>query len=44
MRGAIAGNRVREPGAPLNAAVRDQLAMLISTLLPDADLTAPLDI
>ncbi len=41
MRGAIADNRVREPGAPLNAAVRDQLAMLISTLLPDADLTAP---
>jgi 4-hydroxy-tetrahydrodipicolinate synthase len=44
MRGVIASNRVRRPGAPLNAEVRDQLAMLISDLLPDADLTAPLEL
>jgi 4-hydroxy-tetrahydrodipicolinate synthase len=44
MRGAIATNHVRQPGAALNAAVRDQLAVLISELLPDADLTAPLNI
>jgi 4-hydroxy-tetrahydrodipicolinate synthase len=42
MRGAIAGNRVRHPGAPLNSEVRDQLAELISELLSDTDLTVPL--
>ena len=44
MRGAIATNRVRAPGAPLNAEVRDQLAVLISGLLSDGDLTAPLTV
>ena len=44
MRGAITTNRVRQPGAALNPEVRDQLALLISELLPDADLTAPLNI
>jgi 4-hydroxy-tetrahydrodipicolinate synthase len=44
MRGAIASNRVRQPGAPLNPEVRNQLALLISELLPDTDLTAPLNI
>jgi 4-hydroxy-tetrahydrodipicolinate synthase len=44
MRGAIASNRVRQPGAALNPEVRDQLALLISELLPDADLTAPLNV
>jgi 4-hydroxy-tetrahydrodipicolinate synthase len=44
MRGAIKTNRVRQPGAALNPEVRDQLALLISELLPDADLTAPLNV
>ena len=41
MRGAITGNRVRRPGAPLNPETRDQLVRLIAGVLPDADLTAP---
>jgi 4-hydroxy-tetrahydrodipicolinate synthase len=44
MRGAIAGNRVRDPAAPLNPETRDQLALLVAQLLPGADLTAPLKI
>lgn len=44
MRGAIASSRVRQPGAALNAEVRDQLTLLISELLPSADLTAPLTV
>ena len=44
MRGAIAGNRVRQPGSALNPEVRDQLALLISELAPDSDLTAPLNV
>ncbi len=42
MRGAIAGNRVRHPGAPMSRETRDQLARLIAGVLPEADLTAPL--
>lgn len=42
MRGAIAGNQVRDPAVPLNPETRDQLALLVAQLLPDADLTAPL--
>jgi 4-hydroxy-tetrahydrodipicolinate synthase len=44
MRGAIEGNRVRDPAAPLNPETRDQLALLVTQLLPDTDLTAPLQI
>ena len=44
MRGAITNNRVRQPGAALNPEVRDQLTLLISELLPGADLTAPLTV
>ena len=44
MRGAIAGNRVRQPGAALNPEVRDQLAQLISELTTDSDLTEPLNV
>jgi 4-hydroxy-tetrahydrodipicolinate synthase len=44
MRGAIEGNRVRDPAAPLNPEPRDQLALLVTQLLPDTDLTAPLQI
>ena len=44
MRGAIEGNRVRDPAAPLNPETRDQLALLVTQLLPGADLTAPLQI
>lgn len=44
MRGAIAGNRVRHPGAPLNPVARKLLERLLADLLPETDLTAPIAI
>jgi len=44
MRGAIASNRVRRPGAPLNRETAKQLARLIDAILPDADLSKPISI
>ena len=43
-RGAIATNRVRHPGAPLNPDTGKQLAQLVDSLLPDADIKAPLKV
>ena len=43
-RGAIAANRVRQPGAPLNPDTGKQLARLIDDLLPAMDIRAPLKI
>jgi len=43
-RGVIATNRVRLPGAPLNAETAKQLATLIEAILPGADLTEPISI
>jgi 4-hydroxy-tetrahydrodipicolinate synthase len=44
LRGAIASNRVRQPGAALNAETGKQLARLIEGLLPGADITQPLQL
>jgi len=42
LRGAIAGNRVRHPGANLQPAVAEQLRALIEQVLPGVDITQPL--
>jgi 4-hydroxy-tetrahydrodipicolinate synthase len=39
LRGAIAGNRVRHPGAGIPPAVADQLRQLIDQVLPGVDIT-----
>lgn len=44
LRGTISTNRVRLPGAPLNAETAKQLAALIEAILPGADLTKPVTI
>ena len=41
-RGAIRSNRVRHPGANLNAAVAAQLEQLLAQVLPDVDIRQPL--
>jgi 4-hydroxy-tetrahydrodipicolinate synthase len=43
-RGAIAMNRVRQPGAQLNPDTGEQLAQLIDALLPSVDISLPLEI
>jgi 4-hydroxy-tetrahydrodipicolinate synthase len=42
LRGAIAGNRARHPGASIQPAVADQLRRLIDQVLPGVDITKPL--
>jgi 4-hydroxy-tetrahydrodipicolinate synthase len=42
LRGAIAGNRARHPGATIQPAVAAQLRQLIEQVLPGADITRPL--
>jgi 4-hydroxy-tetrahydrodipicolinate synthase len=42
LRGAIAGNRVRHPGAAIQPAVAAQLRQLIDQVLPGVDITQPL--
>jgi 4-hydroxy-tetrahydrodipicolinate synthase len=42
LRGAIAGNRARHPGATIQTAVAEQLRRLIDQVLPDVDITKPL--
>lgn len=42
LRGAIAGNRARHPGATIQPAVADQLRKLIDQVLPGVDITKPL--
>ena len=42
LRGAIAGNRVRHPGATIQPAVAAQLRQLIEQVLPGVDITRPL--
>lgn len=42
LRGAIAGNRARHPGASIQPAVAEQLRRLIDQVLPSADITKPL--
>jgi 4-hydroxy-tetrahydrodipicolinate synthase len=44
LRGAISTNRVRLPGAPLNADTAKQLTSLVEAILPGADLTEPVTI
>ena len=44
MRGAIAGNQVRHPGARIAPAVAEQLRSLLDAVLPGQDLTAPISI
>ena len=44
LRGAIAGNRARHPGATIQPAVADQLRKLIDQVLPGADITRPLEL
>ena len=43
-RGAIASNRVRQPGAQLNPDTGKQLAQLMDALLPGIDTRMPLKI
>jgi len=42
LRGAIAGNRARHPGATIQPAVATQLQQLIDQILPGIDITKPL--
>jgi 4-hydroxy-tetrahydrodipicolinate synthase len=42
LRGAIAGNRSRHPGATIQPAVAEQLRKLIDQVLPGVDITKPL--
>ena len=42
LRGAIAGNRARHPGATIQPAVAAQLRQLIEQVLPGVDITKPL--
>lgn len=42
LRGAIAGNRARHPGATIQPAVVEQLRKLIDQVLPGVDVTKPL--
>jgi 4-hydroxy-tetrahydrodipicolinate synthase len=42
LRGAIAGNRARHPGATIQPAVAEHLRRLIDQVLPGADITKPL--
>lgn len=44
LRGAIAGSRVRHPGAGIAPAVTEQLRRLLDAVLPGEDLTRPLKI
>lgn len=44
MRGLIASNRVRHPGAGIDAATSDQLAQLIAFILPGVDIRNPLQV
>ena len=41
LRGLIAGNRVRHPGATIDRATSDQLRALLQRILRDVDLTKP---
>ena len=42
LRGLIAGNRVRHPGATIAPAIAADLAVLIARTLPNMDLTKPI--
>jgi 4-hydroxy-tetrahydrodipicolinate synthase len=42
LRGAVAGNRVRHPGATIQAAAADELRNLIERVLPGVDITRPI--
>ena len=44
LRGLIAGNRVRHPGATIAPAIAADLAMLIARTLPDMDITKPISV
>jgi 4-hydroxy-tetrahydrodipicolinate synthase len=44
MRGLISSSKVRHPGADLQPAVREQLQSLLLQVLPDVDITRPLNL
>jgi 4-hydroxy-tetrahydrodipicolinate synthase len=44
MRGLIATSRVRHPGAGVHPAAADQLRALLARVLPDIDITRPLEL
>ncbi len=44
LRGLIAGNRVRHPGATIAPAIAADLAALIARTLPDMDITKPISV
>ena len=44
LRGLIAGNRVRHPGATIAPAIAADLAVLIARALPDMDITKPISV